>query len=64
MELGDICVEVTAGQAVVTLLADSSFPRWPQPEAAGAQKILDGSPPTSLEAETAPLSRSRFLREE
>jgi uncharacterized protein len=43
VELGDVCVEVGAGQALVALLAGSSFPRWPRPEAAGAQEILAGS---------------------
>jgi hypothetical protein len=43
VELGDVCVEVAAGQAVVVLVAGSSFPRWPRPEADGAQEILDGS---------------------
>lgn len=43
VELGDVCVEVAAGQALVALLAGSSFPRWPRPETAGAQEILQGS---------------------
>jgi uncharacterized protein len=43
VELGDVCVEVGAGQALVALLAGSSFPRWPRPEAAGTQEILAGS---------------------
>ena len=43
VDLGDVCVEVAAGEALVTLLAGSSFPRWPRPQAAGAQEILEGS---------------------
>jgi uncharacterized protein len=43
VELGDVCVEVGAGQALVALVAGSSFPRWPRPETAGAQQILVGS---------------------
>jgi uncharacterized protein len=43
VELGDVCVEVGAGQALVALLAGSSFPRWPRPETAGEQQILADS---------------------
>lgn len=43
VELGDVCVEVAAGQALVVLVAGSSFPRWPRPPAARTQAILEGS---------------------
>ena len=49
VELGDACIEVTAGQALVLLVAGSSFPRWPRPPAAGTQRIGDRS---SLELTT------------
>jgi uncharacterized protein len=39
VELGDVCVDVAAGQALVALVAGGSFPRWPRPGAAGIQRI-------------------------
>lgn len=43
VELGDICVDVRAGQRLVSLVAGSSYPRWPRPEHIGGQAITRGS---------------------
>ena len=43
VELGDVCVEVAPGQALVVLLAGSSYPRWPRPAAPGTQRVESGS---------------------
>jgi uncharacterized protein len=43
VELGDACIEVAPGQALVLLVAGSSYPRWPRPVAAGTQRIGAGS---------------------
>jgi predicted acyl esterase len=51
VELGDVCVDVADGQALVVLVAGSSFPRWPRPPAAGTQRIGAGS---ALELTVAP----------
>jgi predicted acyl esterase len=52
VELGDVCATVEPGQALVALVAGSSFPRWPRPRHAGVQRLLDGS---RLELSVRPL---------
>lgn len=41
--LGDVCAAVEPGQALVALVAGSSFPRWPRPAERGTQSLLEGS---------------------
>jgi uncharacterized protein len=48
--LGDVCAVVKAEQALVALVAGSSFPRWPRPRSDATQRLLEGS---SLELTTA-----------
>jgi predicted acyl esterase len=43
VELGDACIEIAPGEALVTLIAGSSFPRWPRPRAERTQHVLEGS---------------------
>jgi uncharacterized protein len=54
VELGDVCIEIAPGEALVTLIAGSSFPRWPRPPADRAQHVLEGS---LLEVTIAELGR-------
>jgi hypothetical protein len=35
VELGDACIEIAPGQALVALVAGSSYSRWPRPAAEG-----------------------------
>ncbi len=51
VSLGHVCVLVPAGATLVTLVAGSSFPRWPRPPAARTQWLNAGS---SLALTTAP----------
>jgi hypothetical protein len=41
--LGDACIEIAPGQALVALVAGSSYPRWARPAAAGTQRVVEGS---------------------
>jgi putative CocE/NonD family hydrolase len=43
VDLGDVCATVEPGQAVVALVAGSSFPRWPRPRHRATQRLLEGS---------------------
>jgi putative CocE/NonD family hydrolase len=43
VELDDVCLEVTPEDALVVLVAGSSFPRWPRPGGDGRQRVLAGS---------------------
>ena len=43
VDLGDVCAAVDAGQPMVALVAGSSFPRWPRPQAGTTQRLLEGS---------------------
>ena len=43
VELGDACVEPAPGEALVALVAGSSYPRWPRPAAEGTQRVAQGS---------------------
>jgi uncharacterized protein len=50
VSLGDVCTTVEPGQALVALVAGSSFPRWPRPRGRADQRVLEGS---RLEVTTA-----------
>ncbi len=43
VSLGDVCVEVAAGQALVCLVAGSAWPRYPRPADRGPRQVLAGS---------------------
>jgi putative CocE/NonD family hydrolase len=41
--LGDVCVQLTAGQRLVVLVAGSSWPRWRPLPVAGRQRVREGT---------------------
>jgi putative CocE/NonD family hydrolase len=43
VELGDVCVELQAGESLVLLVAGAAWPRWEPPAHAGLQEVHDGS---------------------
>jgi hypothetical protein len=43
VELDDVCLQVGPEDALVVLVAGSSFPRWPRPGGDGRQRVLAGS---------------------
>jgi putative CocE/NonD family hydrolase len=53
LSLGHVCVALPAGARLVLLIAGSSFPRWPRPEAACTQRLLAGG---RLELTVAPVA--------